>query len=132
MYEPEDPTTPHSQTRHRKRWSEQELIILAGFYSTEGAHGVYLRLNGTRDVSYIYQKACKMGLPAPTVWSLEQERELERLVESGLDIDEVCRQLGRTASGVEQKYRKIRFQIDHLARRADREGGQSIPVDPMS
>lgn len=132
MYEPEDPTTRPSQMRHRKRWSDAEILILIRFYSTEGAHGVCLRLGHTRDVEYIYQKARRLRLPAPTVWSREQERELEQLAESGMEIDELGRQIGRTPSAIEQKYRKLRFRIDHLARLADREGGGSPSSDSIS
>lgn len=129
MHEPRDPTTPPSKTRHRRPWSDDELLILTRFYSTEGAQGVFLRLSRTRDVDYIYQKACRLGLPAPTRWSPEEERKLEQLADSGMDIDELCHQLGRTVSGVEQKYRTIRFRIDHMARRRDREGEHTPPGD---
>lgn len=123
-------TTGQCDSRDRQLWSDRELQVLIDVYPIEGARGVWRRLGGTRELDAIRQQASRLRVKAPYRWSKEDENELERLVESGVPIEEIALLLDRTVSAIEQKYRKLTFQREHAGRKRQKETALALhPVD---
>lgn len=108
----EDSTLQVGESRDQQLWSEHELQTLVDYYPREGVLGVFARLGGARQRESIYQKAWALRLRAPSRWSPEEEAELERMINSGMKVEEAASRLGRTGSAAEQKYRKIASRRD--------------------
>lgn len=106
----DDSMPPCVENRDQELWSEHELQVVVDYYTREGVMGVAARLGGTRQQAAIYQKACALGLRAPSRWSREEEADLDQMVDSGMTLEEVAGRLGRTRKAVEMKSRKLRWR----------------------